>query len=328
MNTISRRGVGLMLGAAGLALGAAPALSQSYPAKPITIVVPFPPGGASDNTARAISAGLSTAMGQPVIIENKPGANGGIGAAFVKNAKADGYTLLVGSIGVYAINPVLYPKLQYDPQKDFDLITVAVRNPNVLVASPQYQASSVADLIAIMKTSPGSVTFANSGEGSSDHLTAALFWQKAGVTGLHVPYKGGGPAITDLIGGHANVSFQNLGSVASHIKGGKLKVLAVASDKRVAEFPDAPTMAEAGVSNVEVFSWQAVAAPKGLPADVKAKLEAAIIGVIKDPATDKRLSDIGFTPVANSSAQFSEFLGGEISRWREVVRAGNIKIDQ
>jgi tripartite-type tricarboxylate transporter receptor subunit TctC len=326
--TMTRRGFNVAVAALAMAGGIASAFAQSYPSKPITIIVPFPPGGASDITARAVAASLEPALGQPIVIENKPGANGGIGASFVKQAKPDGYTLLVGSIGVYAINPVLYPKLQYDPPKDFDLLTVAVRTPNVLVASTQFAPSSVSELIAQMKKTPGTVTFASSGAGSSDHLTAALFWQKTGTSGLHVPYKGGGPAITDLIGGHANVSFQNLGAVSNHIKAGKLKLLAVASDKRTTEFPDAPTLAEAGVSGVEVFSWQAVAAPKGLPPDVKTKLEAAVIAAVKNPATDKRLSDIGFQIVGNSSAQFGEFLNAETARWREVVTAGKITVDQ
>ena len=327
MMMMTRRSLGVGMAILAMVADFSAASAQTYPSKPITIVVPFPPGGASDITARAVAASLQTGLGQPVVVENKPGANGGIGAAAVKAAKADGYTLLVGSIGVYAINPVLYPKLQYDPAADFDLLTVAVRTPNVLVASPQFPASNVKELVELLKKTPGTVTFASSGEGSSDHLTAALFWQKSGTTGLHVPYKGGGPAITDLIGGHANVSFQNLGAVSNHIRAGKLKLLAVASDKRIAEFADAPTMAEAGVPGVEVFSWQAVAAPKGLPADVKAKLELAVIAAVKDPATDKRLSDIGFQIVGNTPAEFGTFLKSEISRWREVVTVGKISLD-
>lgn len=327
-NLITRRRFGATLAAASLAHGIGPAFAQAYPSKPITIIVPFPPGGASDNTARALSASLGSLLGQSAVIENKAGANGGIGATFLKQAKPDGYTILVGSIGVYAINPVLYPKLQYDPQKDFDLLSVAVRTPNVLVASTQFAPSSVSELIDQLKRTPATITFASSGEGSSDHLTAALFWQKTGTTGLHVPYKGGGPAITDLIGGHANVSFQNLGSVANHLRAGKLKLLAVASDKRVADFPNAPTLNEAGVAGVEVFSWQAVAAPKGLPPDVKTKLEAAVIAALKDPATEKRLVEMGFQVVANTSAQFGEFLTAEIARWREVVTVGKISLEQ
>jgi tripartite-type tricarboxylate transporter receptor subunit TctC len=310
------------------AVAPAPVLAAGYPEKPVTIVVPFPAGGASDSTARFIAPKLQEALGQPVVIDNKPGANGGLGSAQVARVKPDGYTLLVGSIGVYAINPVLYPKLQYDPRKDFDLLTVAVRTPNVLVASPNFPASNVQELVAHLKKNPEKVSFATSGAGSSDHLTTALFWQKTGTTGVHIPYKGGAPAITDLIGGHAEVSFQNLGAVANHIKAGKLKLLAVTSDKRVATFPDAPTLAEAGVPGVEVYSWQAVAAPKGLPADVKGKLEASLKAALESSEVRTRFSELGFEVVGNTSVQFGEFLTAEIARWKGVVEAGKITADQ
>ena len=195
----------------------------------------------------------------------------------MRQAAPDGYTLLVGSIGVFAINPVLYKNLRYDPQRDFDLLSQVVRTPNVLVASPSFPANSVGELIEYLKKNPGKVTFASSGTGSSDHLTAALFWQRTGTSGIHVPYKGGGPAINDLIAGHANVSFQNLGAISQHVKSGRLKALAVTSDGRVATLPDVRSMAEAGVKDLVVYSWQSAAAPKGLPPAVKAKLEAELV---------------------------------------------------
>jgi tripartite-type tricarboxylate transporter receptor subunit TctC len=271
---------------------------------------------------------MQEGLGQPIVVENKPGANGSLGAGQVAKAKPDGYTLIVGSIGVYAINPVLYKNLPYDPTKDFDLLTVAVRTPNVLVANPSFPANNVQELVAHLKKNPEKVTFASSGAGSSDHLTAALFWQKTGTTGVHVPYKGGAPAITDLIGGHADVSFQNLGAVSNHIKAGKLKLLAITSDKRNPAFPDAPTMKEAGVEGVEVYSWQAVAAPKGLPADVKSKLEQSLTTALNSPDVKGKFNDIGFEVVANTSSQFSEFLNQEISRWKTVVETGKITADQ
>lgn len=300
----------------------APALA--YPERTVTVVVPFPPGGASDSTARFIAPKMQEVLGQPVVIDNRPGANGGAGAAHVKNEKADGYTLLVGSIGVYAINPALYNKLGYEPGKDFDLLTVAVRTPNVLVANPNFPANSVAELVDHLKKNPNKVTFASSGAGSSDHLTAALFWQKSGTTGIHVPYKGGGPAIADLIGGHADVSFQNLGAVASHIKAGKLKVLGVTAEQRNPVFPDVPTMKEAGVDGLVVYSWQAAAAPKGLPADVKAKLLDSLKAALSDPATKTKFNDLGFEVVANTPEEFGRFQAAEEARWREVVKAGDI----
>lgn len=301
-----------------------PLQANAFPDKPITAIVPFPAGGASDTTARLMAEKMSQLLGQPVVIDNKPGATGAIGATLVKQATPDGYTILVASIGTYATNPFLQKNLQYDPQKDFDLITVAVRTPNVLVANPDFPAKTVAELVDHMKKNPGKVSFASSGSGSSDHLTAALFMQKAGVQGTHVPYKGGAPAIADLIGGHANVSFQNLGAITGQVKAGKLKALAVSSDKRNPALPDVPTLAEAGYSDIVVYSWQAAAAPKGLPKDVRAKLEKAAIDALKSQEVTTKFSDLGFEVVANSSDEFAKFLGEELARWKTVIETGNI----
>jgi tripartite-type tricarboxylate transporter receptor subunit TctC len=301
--------------------------AAGYPEKPITAVVPFPPGGSTDAIARAIAPKMQTALGQPIVVENKPGATGAIGAGTVKNAPADGYTFMVASIGVYAVNPVLQKKLAYDPGKDFDLLTVAVRAPNVLVATPAFPANNLNEFITHLKKNPGKVTFANSGSGSSDHLTAALFWQKSGTSGLHVPYKGGAPAITDLIGGHADVSFQNINVVASHIKAGKLKALAITGDKRSPLLPEVPTLTEAGVKDVDVYSWQGVAAPKGLPADVKSKLVNAVVGALKDPEVSKRLVEQGFEIVANTPEEFAKFQAQELARWKQVIQVGKIEVD-
>jgi tripartite-type tricarboxylate transporter receptor subunit TctC len=303
----------------------APASAQTnYPERNVTVIVPFPAGGASDMTARLIVPKLSEQMKQPVVIDNRGGANGALGAGALKQAPADGYTLLIGSIGVFGINPALFKDLKYDPLKDFDLLSVAVRTPNVLVASPSFPANNVRELIAYLKQNPGKTTFASSGTGSSDHLTAALFWQKTGTTGIHVPYRGGGPAINDLIAGHANVSFQNLGAIAQQVKGGRLKALAVTSDKRTATLPDVPTMAEAGVSDLEVYSWQAAAAPKGLPAAIKTKLEAEIAAAAKSPDVKAKFEAVGFDVVANNGAQFEKFLVDEIARWKAVIETGKI----
>jgi len=308
-------------------ISAAPVYAADYPERNITVVVPFPPGGASDVTARLVSNKLSERIGKSVIIENRAGANGGLGAAGVKSAAPDGYTLLIGSIGVYAINPSLYKNLKYDPLRDFDLLSLLVRTPNVLVANPNFPVNSAADLIAYLKKNPNQATFASSGVGSSDHLTAALFWEKTGTTGVHVPYKGGGPAINDLMGGHANVSFQNLGAVAQHIKAGKLKALAVTGDKRAAALPDVPTAAEAGIPDLVVYSWQAAAAPKGLTADVRTKLESEFAAAVNSPDVKKQFNDMGFDVVGTNGAQFVEFLASETQRWKKVIDAGNISVD-
>ena len=303
------------------------AFAASYPQRNITIIVPFPPGGPSDTTGRLIGHKLSEQLGASVIVENRAGANGSLGATTVKKAQPDGYTLLVGSIGVYAINPVLYKNLQYDPLKDFDLLSVVVRTPNVLVTRPDFPATNVAELIAYLKKNPGKVTFASSGVGSSDHLTAALFWQRTGTTGVHVPYKGGAPAINDLLGGHADVSFQNLGAVAQHIHAGKLKALAVTADARAAALPNVPTIAEAGVPNLVVYSWQAAAAPKGLPADVRQKLEKEIVAAANAPDVKKQFNDLGFDVAATTGAQFGDFLKAETQRWKTVVDTGHITVE-
>lgn len=313
-----------------LALGAAlvaGAHAQGWPAKPVTLVVPFPPGGSTDTVARAITPKLAERLGQSFVVDNRPGATGAIGAAMVKRAAPDGYTAMVASIGVYAVNPFLQKNLPYDPTRDFDLLTVAVRAPNVLVASPTVAAKSVAELVAHMKKHPDTVTFANSGAGSSDHLTAALFWQKTGVDGVHIPYKGGAPAITDLLGGQVDVSFQNINVVVGHIRSGKLRALAITGDARNPLLPDVPTLAEAGVKDVDVYSWQGIAAPRGLPADVKAKLHGAIVATLNDPAVKPKLVEAGFEVVANTPEQFSQFLARELARWKAVIDAARITLE-
>ena len=309
----------------GMALSGA--AYAEYPEKPITAIVPFPPGGSTDAIARAIGPKITQKLGQPFVVENRPGATGAIGAGMLKRAAPDGYTIMVASIGVYAVNPVLQKSLPYDPSKDFDLLTVAVRAPNVLVAPPSFAPNNVAELVAYLKKNPEKVTFASSGAGSSDHLTAALFWQQTKTNGIHVPYKGGAPAITDLLGGHADVSFQNINVVLNHIKAGKLKALAVTGDKRAAGLPQVPTLAEAGVNNVDVYSWQGLAAPKGLPANVKTKLHGAIVGALNDPELKAKLTEQGFEVVANSSDEFAKFQAQELARWRTVIETGKIEVD-
>lgn len=323
MKTILRA---LAIGAMATVAAVAPAIA-AYPEKPVTVVVPFPPGGSTDTIARALATRMSSSLGQTFVVENQPGATGAIGAARVKRAAPDGYTILVASIGVYATNPFLQKGLQYDPVKDFDLLTVAVRAPNVLVANPNVPAKNIAELIDYLKKNPDKVTFASSGAGSSDHLTAALFWQRTGTTGIHVPYKGGAPAITDLIAGHSNVSFQNVNAVLQHIRSGKLKALAVTGDKRSSVLPDVPTLTEAGVKGADVFSWQGVAAPKGLPKDVKDKLHGAMVKALNDPELNKNLTEQGFEVVGNTPEQFGQFLNQELARWKAVIETGKITVD-
>lgn len=310
--------------AVAAAAAQAPLGAAEYPERTVTVIVPFPAGGASDTTGRLIATKMGETLKQSVVVDNRAGANGSIGAAALKAAPADGYTLLVGSIGVFAINPVLLKDLKYDPLKDFDLLSVAVRTPNVLVVHPGLPVNTVAELIDHLKKNPAKLTFASSGIGSSDHLTAALFWQKTGTTGIHVPYRGGAPAINDLIAGHANVSFQNLGAVAQQIKAGSLKALAVTSEKRVSTLPDVPTLGEAGVKDLEVYSWQAAAAPKGLPPAVKARLEKEIAAAAKSPEVKAKFEATGFDVVAGNGEQFNKFLQAELARWKAVIETGKI----
>lgn len=302
------------------------AQAAGYPTKAINVVVPFPAGGSTDAIARAIGPKISAKLGKPWVVDNRPGATGALGGGYVKRAAPDGYTLMVASIAVYSVNPLLQKTLPYDPSKDFDLLTVAVQAPNVLVTNATIPATTVGDFIAHLKKHPGQVTFATSGAGSSDHLTTALFWQKTGTSGLHVPYKGGAPAITDLLGGHSNVSFQNINVVLSHIKTGKLRALAVTGANRSAALPYVPTLVESGVKEVDVYSWQAIAAPKGLPKDVKAKLHATIVDVLRDPHIKDKLNEQGFEVVASTPEQFVKFQQQELARWRDVITNGKIEV--
>ena len=309
------------------ALTALDASAQAWPEKSVSFVVPFPPGGSTDQVARAIAPRLTEKFKQSFLVDNKAGATGTIGATFVKRAPADGYTFLVTSLGPLVIVPHLVKSLQYDALKDFDLITVAVASPNILVVPANSPHKSVADVIAYEKANPGKMTFASAGNGSSDHLTAELFWQQTGTTGIHVPYKGGAPAHTDLMGGQVDASFQNVNSVAQYIKGGKMRALAITSPKRSPIFPDVPTLAEAGIKNVEVASWQAIVAPKGLTPEVREKAHAAFVEALNDPKVKDQFTSIGFEMVTNTPAQFAEFQQKEYARWKKVIETGNITIE-
>ena len=309
------------------ACAATGALAQGWPSKPVTLVVPFPAGGSTDMVARAIAPRLTTALGQPFLVDNKAGATGTIGATQVKRSAPDGTTFLVTSLGPLVIAPHLIKGMQYDALKDFDTITVAVQAPNVLVVPANSAHNTVDDVVAFEKKNPGKMTFASSGNGSSDHLTAELFWQQTGTTGLHIPYKGGAPVITDLLGGQVDGSFQNVNAVVQSIKAGKLKALAVTGDRRSPVLPDVPTMAEAGIKGVEVYSWQAIVAPKGLPADVRARAHDTMAAALNDPAVRQQFTSIGLEVVANTPAQFAAFQQQEFARWKKVIETGKISID-
>jgi tripartite-type tricarboxylate transporter receptor subunit TctC len=299
----------------------------AYPDKTVTLVVPFPPGGSTDAIARVIGQKLQEKLGGTWVVDNKAGATGTIGAAFVKRAPADGYTLFVSSLGPFVITPHLLKNLQYDALKDFDPITVAVQAPNVLVVPAASPIKSVAEMLAALKKTPGKISFASSGNGSSDHLSAELFWQQTGTEGLHIPYKGGGPAINDLLGGQVDAAFVNINSIIGHIKAGKVRALAVASEKRNPLLPDVPTLNEQGVKGAEVQSWQAVAAPKGIPADIKAKLHKAIVEALNEPSVKEKLQAQGFEIVGNTPEQFAKFQAAEYARWKDLIEKRKITAD-
>jgi len=312
--------------AACLALPAGHA--ASYPDKPVTVLVPFVPGGSSDITARAMTPGLAKLLGQTFVVENKPGANGGIAAQALARAPADGYTMMVGSIGTFAINEALYKNLSYNPSRDFTYLTQAVRNPNVLVAAPAFPAASVKELIAYSRANPDKVSFASSGTGSSDHLSAVLFRQKTGATGMDVPYRGGAAAIADLLGNQVNVSFQNLGAVLTHIKAGKLKALAITGDARIADLPDTPTMAEAGIPDMVVYSWQGFAVPRGTPPAVVEQLSKALRTTLQEPQVKTALAGLGFEVVGSTPQAFADFQRAEVKRWNDVIAKSGIQLEQ
>jgi tripartite-type tricarboxylate transporter receptor subunit TctC len=312
--------------ALGLAV-AAGAQAETWPAKPVTLLVPFPPGGSTDMIARTVGAKLQEKLGGTFVVDNKPGAGGVIGAAAVKRAAPDGNTVLVSSLGPLVIAPHLVKSPGYDPLKDFDYITVAVQAPNVLAVPADSPHKTLADLLAYLKSNPGKMTFASAGNGTSDHLTAELFWQETGTSAVHVPYKGGAPAMTDLLGGQVDATFMNINTGLSNLKAGKLRALAVTSAKRSPLLPEVPTMEELGYKGVTVYSWQAFAAPKGVPADIRSKLHDAVVAGLNDAQVKPKLLELGFEIVGNTPEQFAAFQAAEYARWKKVIETGKITAD-
>jgi tripartite-type tricarboxylate transporter receptor subunit TctC len=312
----------LLLMAMSAAAGA-----QAFPAKPIRIVIPFVAGGSSDITGRAIASKFQEFLGQPGVVENRPGANGAIAAEFVAKAEPDGYTVLVGSIGVFSINAALFKDLRYHPVRDFAPITLAVTTPNVLITKPDLKPNSMKELVEFAKKNPGKLSYCSSGSGSSDHLTAELFKQMAGVFALHVPYRGGAACQTDLMGGQVDVSFQNLGAVTNYIRANRMKALAVTAKARHPQLPNVPTVAEAGYADLVVTSWQAAAAPVKTPREVVARLNDAMVKALRSPDIRERMNQIGFDVVASSPEEFGQFMKAEVDRWTKVVERGGIKPD-
>ena len=300
---------------------------QVFPSKPIKIVIPFVAGGSSDIVGRAIGSKFQELLGQPAVVENKPGANGAIAAEFVAKSDPDGYTILVGSIGVFSINAALFKDLRYNPLRDFAPITLAVTTPNALVTRPELPANTVKELIDYAKKNPGKLSYCSSGTGSSDHLTGEVFKQDAGITAVHVPYKGGAACQTDIMGSQIDFSFQNLGAVTNFIKAGKMKALAVTAKARSPQLPNVPSAAEAGVPELVVTSWQAVAAPAKTPREIVLRLNDAAVRTLRSPEVRERMTQIGFDVVAGTPEEFGAFMKAEIERWTRVVERGGIRAE-
>lgn len=324
-----------LLAAAALPLFPHAARAQAgWPTKPVRIVVPFAAGGTTDILARALAPELQRAFGQPFIVDNKPGAGGNSGAAEVAKAAADGYTLLMGTVGTHAINPSLYPKMPYDHVQDFAPVTVVAGVPNVLVLNPasaqKYGIDTVVDLIRAAKANPGRLNVASSGNGTSIHLAAELFKSLTGTFMLHLPYRGSGPALIDLMAGNVDLMFDNLPSAMPHIKSGRLKALAVTSSVRSGAMPELPTIAEVGgplLRNYEASSWFGLLAPAGTPADVVRRLQQETAKAMALPAMKERLLSQGANPGGMAPAEFVKFVDAETKKWAVVVKASGAKVD-
>ncbi|MET0311097.1 MAG: tripartite tricarboxylate transporter substrate binding protein [Burkholderiaceae bacterium] len=321
---IIRRNLLLALGAASLL--AQPALAQTWPSQPIKVIVPFPAGGASDQIGRIVAKAIGDELKATVVVENRAGANGSLGATAAARAPADGHTLLVASIGVFAINAGLYKSLAYDPVKDFAPISLLVSTPNVLVVPANSPFKTGKDLVTFLKKNPGKLSYASAGAGSSDHLTGELFKKMTGTYAVHIPYRGGAPAMHDTIAGQADFMFSNLGPAAPFIAAGKMRALMLTAAKPAPLLPDVPTAASTGVP-LEVTSWQAFAAPAGTPANIVQRLNQIAVKAMNAPEVRERMATQGFEVVANSPAQFGDFMKAEVARWKTAVKESGAALD-
>ena len=319
--------------AGGIGLAGLPAAAQSaWPSKPVKIIVPFAPGGTTDILARAVAPALSNAFGQPFVVENRAGAGGNIGADAVAKAPADGYTLLMGTVGTHAINKALYAKMPFDSQKDFAPITLVAGVPNVMVMNTDKAAAlrinNVDDFIKYARANPGKLSMASSGNGTSIHLAGELFKAMTGTFMTHIPYRGSGPALLDLIGGNVDVMFDNLPSSLPQIKAGKLKAFAVTSAQRSAALPDAPTLEEAGkLKGFDASSWFGLLAPAGTPPEIVSRIQQEVARSLGTAAIKEKMLGQGAIPSGNTPAQFSDFINAEHKKWAQVVKVSGAKVD-
>ncbi len=303
------------------------ALADTWPSKPIRIIVPYPPGGTSDILARALGPGIQAALGQPVVVENKPGATGNLGADYVAKSPADGYVFLLADIGSLAISPSVFPDLTFDPVKDFAPVAMVAYSPHLLVVNPSVPVKDARELIALAKAKPDSLNFAVSGMGGANHLAGIDFTMRAGMKWTYIPYKGGSQAIADVMGGQAQVLFNGMLATYPFVKDGKLKVVAISSAKRFTAAPDIPTVAESGIPGFETGSWQGIVGPAGTPPDVVNKLHDTVMKILATAEMKDRLDKAGAEVRAQTPAQFGDFIRSEKARWAKVVKDSGAKFD-
>ncbi len=308
-----------------LAVGTAGAAQPDFPAKPVRFIVPFAPGGSTDTLARTLSVKLTDSLGQQVVVDNRPGANGNIGMEIVARANPDGYTIVLGYISNLGTGPSLYKKLPYDPVKDFAPITQLASAPNIVVLHPSVPAKSFKEFIAYAKANPGKVSYASAGVGSIGHLSGVLLDQLAGIDMVHVPYKGSGQAVNDILGGHVQMMISGMSSVIQHVKSGRLRPIAMTSLERSPAAPDVPTIAEQGYPGFEGTAWYGVLAPAGTPPAVVNRLNADILKALRQPDVRERLGAVGFDIVGGTPEQFGTYIKAEIAKWAKVVKAAGIK---
>ena len=310
------------------AIFAGSSLAQTvYPAKAIRYVVPFPAGGPLDIVARAIGQELNKSWGQPVVIDNRPGAGGNIGADLVAKAPADGYTILMGAVSTHAINVTLYNTLPYDPIRDFAPVTLITSVPNVLVVHPSVPANNVKELIALAKSRPGQLNFASGSTGSAGHLAGELFNSMAGVRMTHIPYKGAAPAVVDLMAGHVSLMFDNMSSALPNIKATRVRALAVTTLKRSPLLPQLPTISDAGLRGFDIATWFGIFAPAGTPPDIVARLNGEIVRILHTPEMKERLALLGAEPIGNKPDEFAAFVRAEIPKYAKVIQASGARAD-
>jgi len=310
-----------------VALAAQAAFGQGYPAKPIHLIVPFPPGGPTDIVGRLVGQKVSEGLGQPVIVENRPGAGGTVGSSAAAKARPDGYTLLYGSTSTLAIAPALYHDLAYDPRSAFAPISLVSRGAIIAAINAQVPARTLQEFIALVKKTPGKLSYSSAGSGTPPHLAAELFKSIAGVDLLHVPYKGGAPAINDLVGGQVQAIFEGEVVLLPHIKSGRVRALAITGTKREAELPDVPTFAEAGLPKYDAYFWSGLVAPAGTPAPVIEKLNSVLVQALNAPDAREALKRQGLEPAGTTAQQFAAFISGEVERWGRVARDSGAKLD-